>query len=766
MKKLIISILLICPTLAFSQEEAKLYIGFDNESMKEAFEEIESLFDVRFSYQDEVISDKVISIRKEKWSLERLLQVLASQTNLKFELIAKRYIIVNNASEMAKLQQLERIVLNSYLANGISKQKNGSYKIRPNSLGVLPGLTEPDVLESIQLLPGVISPNETATGLIVRGGKMDQNRLIWDGINMYHKGHLFGMISPFNPYATKSVEFINKGTNPRYGERASSVIAMETTDKIGQQVKAHLGFNAINTDAYVNIPILKDKLGVQASVRSSFTNLYQSFTFDQLADKVFRSTRIGNFNNPNNEFNFLDYNVKLNYRPNEDHKLYASVIAIENDLDYNVSNQTTNESFQDVMSISNTGYGFGWKAKWSPTLTQNTQAFFTEYRFNYNFITSENDSQVSDFDKRNIIFDSGISTELEKTINDQNSVNLGYQFVLKDVAYAFVNTTDIQFILDQDKSVIRTHSLFANYDYRNPDLFDISFGLRGSYFHELEAFRIEPRLMLYKPIFKNIKLQVSGEIKNQVISEIDETIISDLALENRLWRLANGNEFPIINSKQISAGLIYTNNGWTIDIDNYYKTLDNVTALSFGFLNPINSQFNIGEHRIFGVDLFIKKRWNEFNSWISYSYNNSESRYNNLNNDEFFTSRTNVRHMITSSLSYNIANFQLALGWRWQTGKPFTVSTQGPNGLEFNDGINTRRLPDYHRLDISSTYKFKFSKDSKLRAKVGFSIRNVYDRENLISREYLGNNDFNSDIEVIDRFSLGFTPNVMFRLYW
>lgn len=766
MKKLIISILLFYPILAFSQEEANFYISFDNEPVKEAFEQIESLFDVRFSYQDNVISDKVVTLKKDKWSLSRLLQVLTTQTNLKYELVANRYIIVNNANDIARIQQLERIVLNSYLANGISKQKDGTYKIRPNSLGVLPGLTEPDVLESIQLLPGVVSPNETATGLIVRGGKMDQNRLIWDGINIYHKGHLFGMISPFNPYATTSVEFINKGTNPRYGERASSVISMHTTDKIGNQVKAHLGFNAINTDAYVHIPLIKNKLGIQASARSSFTNLYQSFTFDQLADKVFRSTRIGNFNNPNNEFNFLDYNVKLNYRPNDDHKLYASLITIENDLDYNVRNVATNESFQDVMSISNTGYGVGWKAKWSPSLTQNTQAFFTEYRFNYNFITSENDIQLSDFDKRNIIFDSGVSTELEKIIDDNSSVNLGYQFVLKDVAYAFVNTTDIQFILDQDKSIIRTHSLFANYDYRNPKLFDVSFGLRGSYFHELDAIRLEPRLMLYKPLLKNLKLQISGEIKNQVINEIDETIISDLALENRLWRLANGNEFPIINSKQISAGFIYTNNGWTIDVDNYYKTIDNVTALSFGFLNPINSQFNIGEQRIFGVDLFIKKRWNEFNSWISYSYNNSESRYDNLNNDEFFTSRTNVRHMISSSLSYNIANFQLALGWRWQTGKPFTLSTQGPNGLEFNNGINTERLPDYHRLDISSTYKFKFSSKSKLRAKVGLSIRNVYDRENFISREYIGNNDFSGDIEAIDRFSLGFTPNLMFRLYW
>ena len=278
------------------------------------FEQIESLYDVRFSYQDEVIAEKVITLKKRKWNLTRLLQVVTVQTDLKFEVVASRYIIVNNASEMARLQQLERIVLNSYLANGISKQKDGSYKIRPNSLGVLPGLTEPDVLESIQLLPGVVSPNETATGLIVRGGKMDQNRIIWDGINIYHKGHLFGMISPFNPYATTSVEFINKGTNPRYGERASSVISMRTTDKIGRQGKAHVGFNAINTDAYVNIPVIENKLGIQASARSSYTNLYQSFTFDQLADKVFRSTRIGDFNNPNNELQVVNTNDQIDSR--------------------------------------------------------------------------------------------------------------------------------------------------------------------------------------------------------------------------------------------------------------------------------------------------------------------------------------------------------------------------------------------------------------------------------------------------------------------
>jgi len=722
---------------------------------------------VRFSFKDAIIKDKTISLKKEKRSITQLLNAIQVKTNLNFEIVANRYIIVNNAENELNIQELDKIILTRYLTKGISKRKDASYEINPTSLGILPGLTEPDILESIQLLPGVVSPNETASGFLVRGGKMDQNRLIWDGINMYHKGHLFGMISPFNPNATKQVTFINKGTHPRYGERASSVISMTTNTKIEDQFKAELGANGINIDAFVDTPIIKEKLGIQASVRSSYTNLYQSYTFDQLAEKVFESTKIENRDGSDNDFSFLDYNIKLNYKPNASNSLYASIISIDNQLDYFSTNDTeTNDTFNDRMSIKNSGYGLGWHHVWNPNLKQQTTGYFSEYKLNYNFITFEDGIQLSDFEKRNVIFDSGISTEFEQRINDNNAVTLGYQYSLKDVGYAFINTTNLQFVLDEDKTVLQTHSIYGNYDYKNPKLFDLSIGARATYFSELEALRFEPRLHVYKQLFKNVKLQVSGEIKNQVISEIDETIISDLSLENRLWRLANGNEFPIINSKQISAGCIYTNNGWTIDIDNYYKTLDNITALSFGFLNPQNSQFNLGEQRIYGIDMFVRKRFGSFNSWLSYSYNTSESKYQDLNNDAFFVSRSNVRHAFTTSLTYKVSNLQLALGWRWQTGKPYTESTVGDDGLEFNNGINNRRLPDYHRLDFSSTYKFKFSEDSKLRAKVGVSIRNVYNKTNLISREYRGNNDFNSEIEIIDKFSIGFTPNVMFRLYW
>jgi len=58
------------------------------------------------------------------------------------------------------------------------------------------------------------------------------------------------------------------------------------------------------------------------------------------------------------------------------------------------------------------------------------------------------------------------------------------------------------------------------------------------------------------------------------------------------------------------------------------------------------------------------------------------------------------------------------------------------------------------------------SKHNKLRGKVGLSIRNIYNRKNLISREYRGNNSLDDPIELIEKLSIGITPNLMFRLYW
>ena len=768
-KKYLIYFLFFLPfAVAFSQEEATFSVEFNDQLVSEALLSIERIYDVRFSYQDNTIHNKRVTLLKSERTLNQVLDEITIYTSLKFDKIDDRYIIITEAKTSLKnIQLLKDVVITGYLTKGIHKNKDATFTLTPEKLGILPGLIEADILESIQLLPGVLSPNETATGFTVRGGALDQNRIIWDGINMYHKGHLFGMLSAFNPNSTEKVVFHNKGTHTRFGERVSSVVDISSIDRISDRFKVGLGINGINVDAYIEAPIINEKLSIQASLRRSYTELYQTITFDKIAEKVFQDTKITNIQNTNNEFFFIDYNIKLNYKLNDNNSFYASTIYIDNYLDYLVEDQDLNKSYNDILEIKNDGYSFGWNKIWSPALSQKTEVFLSRYSLAYNYITSEELEQVSNFEKKNEIYDSGVSTEITiDTKKKNNSINIGYQYVLKDVSYLFKENADQSIILDSDKTIINTHSVYFQYFYKNPKLFDVNMGIRSNYYKELDAVRVEPRILVYKDIFKNLKIQLSGEIKNQIISEIDETVLSELSLENKLWRLADGETFPIINSLQVSAGFLYNYQGWSLDIDGYYKSINGKTALSLGFLNPDDSSFHIGKQDVLGVDFYAKKDFNFIKVWLSYSFSDVISNFEGINNNESFTSSTNIRHSFTSSIAYQLKKFQVALAWNWRTGKPFTKAYISPETQYYYIGLNTERLPEYHRLDFSSTYDINFSKKNDLKGKVGFSIRNVYNQKNHLSREYVGNNSINDPVVVVDKYSLGITPNFLFRVYF
>ena len=85
-------------------------------------------------------------------------------------------------------------------------------------------LGEVDVLRTLQLLPGVQSGTDGASGLFVRGGSPDQTLLLLDGVQVYNASHLFGFFSVFNSDAIKHVELIKGGFPARYGGRLSSVV--------------------------------------------------------------------------------------------------------------------------------------------------------------------------------------------------------------------------------------------------------------------------------------------------------------------------------------------------------------------------------------------------------------------------------------------------------------------------------------------------------------------------------------------------------------
>ena len=141
-------------------------------------------------------------------NLTEALDFLKNETQLDFEILDSRFIVIKiptSSSTPFITQRLEEVVVTNYLTKGITKLNDGSTIVKPESFGILPGLIEPDILQTIQALPGVLSIDETVSNINIRGGTHDQNLFLWDGIKMYQSGHFFGLISAFNPYTTKQI---------------------------------------------------------------------------------------------------------------------------------------------------------------------------------------------------------------------------------------------------------------------------------------------------------------------------------------------------------------------------------------------------------------------------------------------------------------------------------------------------------------------------------------------------------------------------------
>lgn len=766
MRLIIFVIFFLVPAIVFSQKRTGL--NFEATPAIEAFALLEKKYNVKISFADNILNNKQITYAKKNSTLAEVLDDISEKLNLDFEFIDARYIVATQGKPILNsTKKLAEVVITGYLTSGIVKSKDASFTLKPKQLDVLPGLIEADVLESIQELPGVISPTETATGLVVRGGNPDGNQVIWDGINIYHNGHLFGMISAFNPNITQNVTFINKGTNPKYGDRVSSVVDISTDNNIVKKTNVSLGLNGISGDAFLNTPLVKNKLSLMLSYRRSYEELFETTTFEKVERKIFQTTKILDEGTSEESIYFRDYNVKLNYLLNQKNFLSASFIHIDNDLEHN-DRLNDDESFTDILDTENNGLSLKWDKKWSERVNLSTKISSSKYLLKYNFIQSEDGELLSDFRKDNKINDTDFTTELSIKSNTTNKINIGYQLSNKRVDYAFTETKDFLYVLDSDKATINTHSLYANYSLRNLKSFGFELGFRTNYHRELLSFKFEPRLLVIKNITDYLKIQATAEIKNQIISQIEETVFSDLPLENKLWRLAdNSLNSPIINSKQVSLGLIYQKNGWSFDIDSYLKNVNGISSLYLGFLNSNLNKFNNGEQKITGTDFYLKKDLDRIGIWTSYSFTQITDQFKGINNNKPFTSSNQIRNAVTISTSYKIKQLQIALGWKWHSGKPFSILQTNPsNGEIFFTDVNTGRLPNYQRLDLSMIYNFDISKIDGIGGKFGFSVRNLLNNTNQLSKEYLRNNSTNNSILTIDKYSLSLIPNFTFKVFW
>jgi hypothetical protein len=137
--------------------------------------------------------------------------------------------IINLTDAAAELREVEVTAWrsNEKIVNAETGVENIDLK-EVNKIPVLLG--ERDIFKSIQLLPGIKSNGDGASGFSVRGGAADQNLILLDEAPVYNASHLMGFFSTFNSDAIKDV-VVYKGTQPaHYGGRLSSAIDLRMKD--------------------------------------------------------------------------------------------------------------------------------------------------------------------------------------------------------------------------------------------------------------------------------------------------------------------------------------------------------------------------------------------------------------------------------------------------------------------------------------------------------------------------------------------------------
>ncbi|WP_010178686.1 TonB-dependent receptor plug domain-containing protein [Aquimarina agarilytica] len=664
-------------------------------------------------------------------------------------------------------QELKEVNLWQYLTKGVDK-KFQKIMFTPKKFSVIAGLTEPDVMQSLQHIPGVQSPFETASRLSVRGGTPDQNLVLWNGIKSYNQGHFFGLISSFNPYLIKEIDFYSKGVNAQFGDRVAGVIDLKSSQKVASKFEGGIGTNLIHADAFARVPIIKDRLSIEIAGRRSFNDLWESPTYKQMAERVFQNTKINESSSNNtNSFYFVDYSFSIQGKLSEKDDLQVNALVTKNDLSFDSS--TGNIMFSDELITENEGYNIQWKRRYSDRFSQSTKVNLSNYALDYTFSNIEDDiaSSEKEDSKQNFINDIGAQTFGVLKLGKQSSLQLGYEYSKTNIRFALRSRFfSISVVKDEEKSELDTHSVFSQYEIKSKNKFLLQMGVRGNFYSITNDVFIEPRLYLEVPVLPNVNVNTSFSLRSQAITQIQESVVSSLSLENQLWRVTD-NEFDVLRTRQVSFGATYKTKTWFIEFDSYIKRTNNVTSLTTGFLTPDSQRLILGLNNVEGVEMFVKKKYKNYASWVSYSYTNQKNKFEDLNDNKFFTANLNIDHTFKWLHFYQYKKFQFSLSWLWHTGKAATDSDSvvlTGDGIDLKN-LNEDNLPVYHKLDASMLYNFKFS--DSFRYQLGFSVLNIYNRKSIINREFRSTpGSISKDFLTLNYEALGITPNLSLRVFW
>ncbi|MCZ6594942.1 MAG: TonB-dependent receptor [Bacteroidetes bacterium] len=667
---------------------------------------------------------------------------------------------------------LDTVILENYITKGISKNAEGSISISQENFQILPSLIEPDVLQIAQIVPGVESVDETVSNINIRGGKNDEVLLLWNDIRMYQSSHLFGLISALNPNLTQDVTIFKNGTHPKYGEGVSGLISITSDNTIPENVTGGTGINLISANLYANIPA-SETFGITISGRTSINSGTGNPVYNQFYSRLFQNTIITNLNNntspglrsTDEDLNFYDVSIKGVWKISKKDKLTYNFLVINNLLQFTelIVAENNSSSNQSLLEQSSNINGAQWQRNWNSKLSSKINWHGS------NYLLEETNREVN----------TDSTTAQENEVKETEfKIEATYRFTQDLWSTAGYAYTDTNIINSKDPLVSTNTSLRRNAYFLNTHWMHnnqntiLSVGVRHTSYLSFGKNMVEPRFNVFKKITKNFSVTISGEQKNQGVLQFTDVDNQFLGVENKRWILANNEDLPILKSKQIALGSTFKKRDWSLNANIYYKKVNDISSGTQGFRNQLINTVTIGNYDAMGLEFSMNRKSKNLNLWLSYSFVESDYDFPEITPGKF---RNNfaIKHSVNIAATFDHKSFLFSLGSTFKTGNPYTSVVEGNEIVFVNkepminyNAPNSSTLGNYFRTDFSAAFTFKM--DETFRGKVNLALLNIFDRKNALETYYrLTTDEINENsINKIEQFSLGFTPNISFQIFF
>lgn len=676
-----------------------------------------------------------------------------------------------------KQQQLKEVVIESTRKNAnVRKNEMGVSRLNTKTIKKIPAMMgETDLIKALQLLPGVQFATEGSSGFTVRGGSPDQNLLLLDEATVYNASHLMGFFSIFNNDAIKDVKLYKGNIPASAGGRLSSLIDIHMKEGNTKQFSGNGGLGTVSSRLTIEGPLIEDEASFLLSGRRSYADLFLALSSDEdLRD---------------NTLYFYDLNGKVNYKINDKNRIFVS--------GYYGEDVFSNPDF--LLSWGNNTTTVRWNHLFSKKMFSN----FTFVKSNYDYQLGVPEGQANSFVWRADLNDYAVKADFGFYPNPNNTIRFGLQstyhrffpgtakglgeesfFDSYEVEHH--NSLENSIYIENEQEITGTLSLryglrftlfnnvgsatIYNYD-EDYNVMDSTTYASGEFYNSYNG--LEPRIGMRYQLneFSSIKASYS-RTKQYIHRGTNSTSGTPLDI----WFPSTPNIEPQM-ADQVSVGYFRNFRENTIEssVELYYKKMNNIVDFKDNAVILLNKEYEgeirVGEGTAYGVEFYTRFDIAPFSGWLSYTYSSSERTIAGINDGETYLSPYDRPHDVTLVMNYNISKrLSAGLNWVYMTGNPVTFPTGrveiGGKYIPIYSERNSYRMPDYHRLDISLTYKGNEKPSKRFHGEWNLSVYNAYARKNAWVINFVQDEN-DPDVTYAEKtYLFGIVPSLTYNFYF